>query len=53
MIVIDEEQRESLRDEVTCYLIHHAAKQLSHDILDRVYYAINYGRVHVGTHVVN
>lgn len=53
MIVIDEEHRESLRDQVMCYLIRHAAKQLSHDILDRVYYAINYGRVHVGTHVVN
>ena len=50
---MDEEQTESYRDQVMCYLIHHAFDQLSPDVLNGVSQSIRHGRVHVGTHVVD
>lgn len=52
-LVVQEEERESLRDQAMCYLIHHAAGDLSEDVLEFVYEAIKGDRVHVGVHVVD
>lgn len=52
-LVVQEEERESLRDQAMCYLIHVAAEDLSEDVLEFVDEAIKGDRVHVGTHVVD
>lgn len=52
-IVMDEKEREASRDQIMCYLLHHAAERLSHDTLHNLNRAIKYGGVHVGTHVWN
>lgn len=52
-LVVQQEERESLRDQAMCYLIHVAAEDLSEDVLEFVDEAIKGDRVHVGTHVVD
>lgn len=53
MIMVQEEERESLRDQILCYLIHIAAEHLSQYVLDFIDEAIVDGLVDVSTHVAN
>lgn len=47
------ENGESLRDQILCFLIHHAAEHKSEAMLHRVLKIFKDGRFEVGTHVVN
>lgn len=53
LMLVMQEEREPLRDQLVCFLIHYAAEYNSEDVLEAVFEAVKDGRVHVGTHVVN